>query len=192
MRIQSMERKFIISISLIMIILCMFCLTSCMNSMQKFMDKDPEYDYLVFEFSKTSYAWVDYCNIKGYGEWTFGEKTIPILMDALGGSFLIDLYSCESHLEPGKIYQDKESEEIFRQSHTYKKHIMDISFYNAKIDWQNKNAIVSPKAETEGVGFQEGMLEEDSKTITIRKLSSEEWREWMKEHSLDPDLYVPQ
>lgn len=182
MRIQNRIK---ITIAIILIMTCIFSLTSCiLNPLRRFEEGKPEYDYLVIEFSETSYAWVDCNNVDGYGEWTFDEKTIPITFSIYINSYQIFIRSMEDDLEVGKIYQYENPEEMIQNAHTDL--ILRLRFQE-NVE-QNKIATCSIADVCSGI--QDGMILSEDQEILVKKATSEEWQQWMQEHSLDPNLYM--
>ena len=185
MRIQNRIK---ITIAVILIMTCIFSLTSCVfwNPLGRFENEKPEYDYLVIEFSETSYAWVDCNNVDWYGEWTFEQKTIPIIFWFHSSSNRMSVRLIEGDLEAGEIYQYENPKEIIEGVHSE----LFLLLYHRKNDRQNKIATCSV-AEVCGE-LQDGMILSEDQEIFLKKATSEEWQQWMKEHSLDPNLYMQQ
>ena len=185
MRIQNRIK---ITIAVILIMTCIFSLTSCVfrTPVGRFEEEKPEYDYLVIEFSETSYAWVDCNNIDGYGEWTFEQKTIPIMFCFRESSNMITVDSLEGALEAGEIYQYENSKEIIQNAQIKINGILHLR--HEENDRQNRIATCS--IEFVWDGLQTGMILSEDQEIFVKKATSEEWQQWMKEHSLDPNLYM--
>lgn len=182
MRIQNRIK---ITIAITLIITCIFSLTSCiLNPLRRFKENKPEYDYFVVEFSETSYAWVDCSNADGYGEWTFNQKTIPILFHLYPSEAAIYLYSLENVCEIGEIYQYDDTDEVLMD---YGKNSNLLLMLKHKNNYeQNKIATFRCYDFDE---LQDGMISTEQEVV-VRKMTSEEWQQWMKEHSLDPNLYM--
>ena len=164
----------------------MLSLTSCMfkSPIERFKEDKPDYDYLVIEFSETSYAWVDCNNIDGYGEWTFEQKTIPILFCFRESSDMITVDSLEGALEAGEIYQYENSKEIIQNAQI--NGILHLR--HEENDRQNK--IATCYIEFVWDGLQTGMILSEEQEVFVKKATCDEWQQWMKEHSLDPNLYI--
>ena len=183
------QNRIKITISVILIMTCIFSLTSCVlrrTPVGRFEKEKPEYDYLVIEFSETSYAWVDCNNVDWYGEWTFEQKTIPIIFWFHSSSNRMFVRLIEGDLEAGEIYQYENPKEIIEGVHSE----LFLLLYHRKNDRQNKIATCSV-AEVCGE-LQDGMILSKDQEIFLKKATSEEWQQWMKEHSLDPNLYMQQ
>ncbi len=162
-------------------------LTSCMfkSPIRRFKEDKPDYDYLVIEFSETSYAWVDCNNVDGYGEWIFEQKTIPILFYFRESSAMITIDSLEGAFDAGEIYQYENPKDIILNAQ-----IIGILYLrHEENDKQNK--IATCYIEFVWDGLQNGMILSEEQEVFVKKATSEEWQQWMREHALEPNLYMP-
>lgn len=182
------QNRIKITISVMLIMTCIFSLTSCVfrTPLGRFEKEKPEYDYLVIEFSETSYAWVDCNNVDWYGEWTFNQKTIPILFYIRANESALDMYSLEGVCGVGEIYHFDDPEQTIKNY--ILKSVPLFDFHFGEVDKQNK--IVTCRIETVYKELQDGMILSEDQEIFVKKATSEEWQQWMKEHSLDPNLYM--
>lgn len=182
------QNRIKITVVIALVFAFMLSLTSCMfkSPISRFKEDKPDYDYLVIEFSETSYAWVDCNNVDGYGEWTFNQKTIPILFYIHENENALYMYSLEGVYGVGEIYLFDDPKQTIKNDILKRDSLF--SFYLDEVDEQNKIAICSIRSVLGEL--QDGMILSEEQEVFVKKATCEEWQQWMREHSLNLNLYI--
>lgn len=159
------------------LVLLIFPLISCdrnADNGQIFLSNG-EFDYLTLEFSDTSYAWLEldeeyygdgkliYDENVVYLKWIFVSKRNKIEIRFREGD--------EEYLLPNLMKLNYLEAKVKGKQAEFEIYLLGKN--NAK-----RNEILS------------SVLKEGQTTVLVNKMTSEEWQQWMRDHSLDPDSYV--
>ena len=176
--------------SVVALFIIMLTASSCVSKFSNeyifFESEDSvDYDYLVIEISNTSYIWIDNnTDIASYGEWIYSGGVKPLV-------FTVDMRSADMMLSfldgdyiNGEVYEsDISVQELHRC-------VGDL-FLRLDIDEiSNDRTAICSYSEYDAENCEPEMLCIENETMIMRKLSIYEWQQWMRERSLDPNLYI--
>jgi hypothetical protein len=165
----------------VLIVLLVSLLSSCCleTSLQDFLEYNDEYNYYILEFdsSEKLYVWFEQkASLRVYNDCYMIVNDIVL-------PTIISLDSDDVHL----MLRCKEYEP---ENLKYE----DIAFFVGDFEWLSDKRSGAMEIDLawapEKNDKWNNMLELEDSLGYIKKVTKEEWRQWMKDHSLDPDLYV--